>query len=74
MSSYKAPERNTPAFISTYHPKKVVATDHTHSDLASSSSGGGGDVLAASNNIFSGNNTFTGQNVFSDDVIHTHFV
>ena len=48
MSSYKAPERNTPAFISTYHPKKVVATDHTHSDL------GGGDVKKSADNTFSG--------------------
>ena len=47
MSSYKAPERNTPAFISTYHPKKVVATDHTHSDL------GGGDVKRSADNTFS---------------------
>ena len=56
MSSYKAPERNTPAFISTYHPKKVVATDHTHSDL------GGGDVKKSSDNIFSGENSFTNAN------------
>ena len=74
MSFYSAPGRLSGSFNTTFISKKINATDHTHSDLASSSSGGGGDVLAASNNIFSGNNTFTGQNVFSDDVIHTHFV
>lgn len=56
MSSYKAPERNTPAFISTYHPKKVVATDHTHSDL------GGGDVKKSADNTFSGRNVFNNAN------------
>ena len=60
MSSYKAPE-NTAVFISSQYPKKIIATDHTHSDLALSS--GGGDVTAAGNNIFSGNNSFTGENL-----------
>jgi hypothetical protein len=59
MSSYKAPERNTPAFISTYHPKKVVATDHTHSDL------GGGDVKRSADNTFSGENKFTNANAIT---------
>ena len=59
MSSYKAPERNTPAFISTYHPKKVVATDHTHSDL------GGGDVKRSADNTFSGENRFTNANAIT---------
>jgi len=58
MSFYSAPGRLSGSFNTTFISKKINATDHTHSDLASSSSGGGGDVLAASNNIFSGNNTF----------------
>jgi hypothetical protein len=45
MSSYKAPERNTAAFISSYHSKKVIEADHTHSES--------GVSLSASN-------TFTG--------------
>ena len=56
---YKAPERNTPAFISTYHPKKVVTTDHTHSDL------GGDDVKRSADNTFSGENKFTNANAIT---------
>lgn len=56
MSSYKAPERNTAAFISSYHPKKVIATDHTHSSIVS------GDVKASGDNTFSGSNTYTDAN------------
>ena len=68
MSSYKAHERNTAVFISSQFPKKLVATDHTHSNL------GGGDVTAAGNNIFSGNNSFTGENEFSNEVTYSSFV
>ena len=69
MSSYKAHERNTAVFISSQFPKKIIATDHTHSDL-----GSGGDVTAAGNNIFSGNNSFTGENEFSNEVTYSSFV
>ena len=60
MSAYSAPERNTGTFISNYHPKKILSTDHTHSDL------GEGDAKKASNNTFTGNNTFSGETTFTN--------
>ena len=60
MSAYSAPERNTGAFISGYHPKKIFSTDHTHSGF------GVGDVKKSGSNDFTGTNSFSNETTFSN--------
>ena len=60
MSVYSAPERNTGAFISAYHPKKIFSTDHTHSGI------GDGDVKQNANNDFTGSNSFSQTTTFTN--------
>ena len=60
MSSYSAPERLSGSFNSRLHPKKVIATDHTHTSL------GVGDVKKAADNAFTGDNSFSGETTFTN--------
>ena len=47
-------------FISSYHPKKIFSTDHTHSGF------GVGDVKDSGSNDFTGTNSFSNETTFTN--------